>query len=107
MTAVQPTEAEQALSAALLRELAPEHVDHYRGLLTVTVEADHRGDGCCTGACETGIGLEVDASLAWCSCGDYMPGVIVSAAPGRVRTGQELAEIVSRLTGISLGRTSE
>lgn len=98
----EPTEAERALSAALLRELAPEHADHYHGLITLTVEVDHRGVGGYTGGCEIDLALEVDASVPWCSCGDYLPGVIVSTAPGRIRTDAELAEVVARLTGIRI-----
>lgn len=103
MTATrEPTEAELALSAALLRELAPEHADHYTGLITLTIEVDHRSGGYIS-ACETELGFDLDASLRWCSCGAYIPGVIVSDSTlKRVRTEVELAEVVARLTGIRL-----
>lgn len=102
MVTREPTEAERALSAALLRELAPDHADHYAGLVTLTIEVGHTTGGY-TSACETGLEFGLDASLSWCSCGAYMPGVIVGDSTlRRVRTEQEVAEVVARLTGVRL-----
>ena len=95
------TEAERALSRALLAELAPDHADHYTGRLAVELTTGRAPD-------EDGkawLDISIDADPTWCDCGEYLAGVIVARPPGgrdNIYTDEETQALVSRLTGVRL-----
>ncbi len=96
------TEAERGLSLRLMQELAPKHVDCYKGILTVTVRPTHSGGGW-SSSCEAGVEVDVDANPSSCGCGAYIAGVIVAppdAPRGRIYTEDETQAIVARVTGV-------
>ena len=99
----EPTEQQRALSVALLRERAPEHVDHYTGHLVVEVRPECRPTG--RDACEDSLEISIAASPSWCDCGAYLAGVIVARPPGghaNIYTDEEDRELLARVTGLWL-----
>ncbi len=97
------TEVKGALSQSLLRELAPDHADHYTGQLSVEVRTDCRAIG--RDDCKDSLEVSIDAEPSRCDCGEYLAGIIVARPPGgreNIYTDEETRELVSRLTGLEL-----